>query len=123
MALAAIETFLHDYFDALHTQKPCVFGRVFHPHATLYSQQDGVTTIRPLSEYREIVANRASPASLGQPRDEHVLMVDKLSDSMAVARVRLRLFDNIMEDHLNLIQTDEGWRVIAKTYTRVGPAV
>ncbi|HYE52861.1 MAG TPA: nuclear transport factor 2 family protein [Azospirillaceae bacterium] len=122
MVLDEIAHFLSDYFEALYTQDLPIFDRVFHPNSTLYSQQDGETVIRPFAEYREMVVNRSSPASRGQPRSETVLMVDMLSDSMAVARVRLRLFDNIMEDHLNLVRTAEGWRIVAKTFTRVGPA-
>lgn len=121
--LPEIQSFLADYFDALHTQDLAAFDRVFHPGATLYSQQDGVTVIRPLPEYRSVVAGRASPASVHQPRDETVLMVDMLSDCMALAKVRLRLFDNIMEDHLNMIRTEVGWSIIAKTFTRVRSAI
>lgn len=120
LGLEEIRSFLIDYFDALHTQDLSTFDRVFHPGATLYSQQDGVTVIRPLPEYRAIVAGRASPASVRQPRDETVLMIDMLSDCMALAKVRLRLFDNLMEDHLNMIRTDAGWSIIAKTFTKVG---
>lgn len=122
MILTEIEAFLSDYFEALYTQDLAIFDRVFHPEATLYSRQDGATVIRPVGEYREIVINRASPASREQPRDEKVLLVDLLSDSMALAKVRLRLFDSIMEDHLNMIRTDDGWRIIAKTFTRAGAA-
>lgn len=119
--IAEIEAFLSKYFEALHTQDPSLFDEVFHPDGTLYSRQDGATVIRPVAEYRQIVLDRASPASAGQPRDERVAMVDVLSDTMAVAKVRLRLFDNIMEDHLNMIRDERGWRIIAKTFTRVGP--
>lgn len=120
--LTELQTFLSDYFEALHTQDLAIFDRVFHPEATLYSRQDGMTVIRPLAEYREMVINRASPASVAQPRDETVVMVDMLSDTMGLAKVRLRLFDNMMEDHLNLIRIEDGWRIIAKTFTRIGRA-
>ena len=122
MILTELEAFLSDYFEALYTQDLAIFDRVFHPQATLYSRQDGATVVRPVGEYRQIVMNRASPASRGQPREEKVLMVDLLSDCMSLAKVRLRLFDSIMEDHLNMIRTDDGWRIIAKTFTRAGAA-
>ena len=119
---AEIETFLSDYFEVLYTQDLDLFGRVFLPESVLYSQADGVTTVRPFSVYRDILANRASPESLGQPRHEEVKMIDILSPEMALVRVQLRLFDSIMADHLCLLHTDKGWRIAAKTYTRVGPA-
>jgi len=45
-------------------------------------------------------------------------MVDLLSPTMAVVKVRLRLFDNIMEDHLNLMKHDGRWMIYAKHYYR-----
>jgi hypothetical protein len=119
---AEIETFLSDYFEVLYTQDLDLFGRVFLPESVLYSQADGVTTVRPISVYRDILAHSASPESLGQPRHEEVKMIDILSPEMALVRVQLRLFDSIMADHLCLLHTDKGWRIAAKTYTRVGPA-
>jgi hypothetical protein len=71
-----------------------------------------------MPQYREIVRQRQSPQSKGAPRQEEVLMVDLLSPTMAVAKVRLRLFDNIMEDHLNLMKHEGRWMVYAKHYYR-----
>jgi hypothetical protein len=42
---------------------------------------------------------------------------------MALVKVRLRLFDNIMEDHLNLMQHEGRWMIYAKHFHRVGSAV
>jgi hypothetical protein len=117
---SGIENFLSVYFEALHTQDLALFDRVFHPSVVLYSMQDGALTVRPFAEYRTMVAGRASPASQGQPRDEHILFIDMLSSDMAVAKVRLRLFGNIMEDHLCLMKGDMGWQVYSKFFHRAG---
>lgn len=122
MALLEIDAFLADYFEALYTQNLDLFDRVFHSSSVLYSAQNGTVTVRPIAEYRNIVANRASPQSVSQPRAESVLTVDLLSPDMAVVKVRLRLFDGIMEDHLNIMRTADGWRIFAKFYTRAGDA-
>ena len=42
---------------------------------------------------------------------------------MVTVKVRLRLFDSMMEDHLNLMQHQGRWRVYAKHFTRAGSAV
>jgi hypothetical protein len=70
-----------------------------------------------------MVQGRKSPASGGFPRDEQVLTLDVLSPTMALVKVRLRLFDNIMEDHLNLMQHEGRWMIYAKHFHRVGSAV
>ncbi|MEO2219471.1 nuclear transport factor 2 family protein [Chromobacterium vaccinii] len=122
MAQQNIQAFLNDYFDVLQNQDLDLFDRVFHPDCMLYSQQDGATTRRSFAEYRQMVAGRQSPQAGGHPRQDQVVMVDQLSDTMALAKVRLRLFDNIMVDYLNLMQVDGKWRIFAKLFYREGPA-
>ncbi|NAW97901.1 nuclear transport factor 2 family protein [Vibrio sp. V23_P3S9T160] len=117
-----ISQFLDSYFEALYTQDLALLDKVFLDESVLFSQTDNETIVRPFSLYRDIVENRASPESMAQPRDEEVTMIDILSDNMALARVRLRLFDSIMLDHLCLLKTATGWKIAAKTFTRYGPA-
>jgi len=123
MTIDAIRAFLKDYFEVLQTQDMALFDRVFHPGCVLYSSQDGQEVVRPYAEYRQMVQGRASPQSKGSPRDEQILLIDLLSPNMAVAKVRLRLFDNIMEDHLNLMCHQGRWMVYAKHFHRAGSAV
>ena len=123
MLIDELRAFLNDYFEVLQTQDMALFDRVFHQDCVLYSAQDGQLVVRPYAVYREMVQGRKSPASGGYPRDEQVLMMDVLSPTMATVKVRLRLFDNIMEDHLNLMHHEGRWRVYAKHFTRAGSAV
>ncbi|MEO9383129.1 nuclear transport factor 2 family protein [Chromobacterium phragmitis] len=122
MAPQDIQAFLKQYFDVLQNQDLALFDRIFHPDCMLYSQQDGITTRRSFSEYRLMVAGRQSPQAAGHPRAEQVVMVDRLSDTMALAKVRLRLFDNIMVDYLNLMKVEGEWRIFAKLFYREGKA-
>ena len=41
---------------------------------------------------------------------------------MALVKVRVRLFDHIMEDHLNLMLHEGRWMIFAKHFSRVGSA-
>lgn len=122
MIVNEIQAFLKDYFEVLQTQDMALFDRVFHPEGVLYSSQDGAVTVRPVPIYRDIVRQRPSPQSQGASRQEEVLLVDLLSPTMAVVKVRLRLVDNIMEDHLNLMKHDGRWMIYAKHYYRAGAA-
>ena len=122
MLIKEIQTFLEAYFEVLQTQDIALFDRVFHKDCVLYSQQDGTLVVRPFLAYREMVQGRASPASGGHPRNEEILLVDFLSPTMAIAKVRLRLFNNIMEDHLNLMKHEGQWMIYAKHFYRVGSA-
>lgn len=79
--------------------------------------------VRPRPEYRAMVQGRASPQSGGFPRDDEILMIDVLSPDMALAKVRLRLFDNTMVDYLNLMKIDGRWCIVAKHFHRAGSAL
>ena len=123
MLIDDLRAFLADYFEVLQTQDMALFDRVFHKDCVLYSQQDGQQVVRPYAAYRDMVQGRQSPASGAYPRDEQILLLDVLSPTMALVKVRLRLFDNIMEDHLNLMLHEGRWMIYAKHFSRVGSAV
>jgi hypothetical protein len=120
MLIDEIRSFLNDYFEVLQTQDLQIFDRVFHKDCVLYSEQDGAMVVRPFAAYREMVQGREAPVKGNFPRSEELLMADFLSPTMAVVKVRLRLFNNIMEDHLNLMKHEGHWMIYAKHFYRVG---
>lgn len=120
MPIDEIRAFLNDYFEVLQTQDMALFERVFHKDCVLFSQQDGVQVTRPFAAYRDMVQGREAPAKGNFPRQEELLLVDFLSPTMAVLKVRLRLFNNIMEDHLNVMRHEGRWMIYAKHFYRVG---
>ena len=121
MVVDEIKSMLQNYFDVLQTQEMVKFDKVFYPKCVLYSAQDGVIVARTLDEYRAMVQGRKSPQSIGSPRSDEVLMIDVISTEMALAKVRLRLLDNIMVDYLNLMKIDGQWMVVAKHFHRAEP--
>lgn len=119
---AAINKLLDDYFDVLHFQDMALFDRVFHPECVLYSAQGGELSIRPYAVYREAVANRKSPAELGESRNDSVLMFDQISPTLALVKPQLTMFGGLMQDYLNLVYLDGQWWVMAKMWEKVGEA-
>ncbi len=117
-----IRAMLERYFDVLQTQDLNEFDKVFNSNSVLYSAQDGNFVVRPFQEYREMVKNRKSPVEMGSGRKDEVVFLDILSDTMAFAKVRLQLFDNIMVDYLNLVKVDGNWSIVSKLFYREGPA-
>ena len=118
----AIQKFVHDYFDVMHFQDMDLFDRVFHKECVLYSAQTGELNIRPYSIYREAVANRQSPAELGNARDDRVLMFDQVSPTLALVKPQLQMFGGVMQDYLNLIFLDGQWWIISKLWEKVADA-
>lgn len=123
MIVDEIRDFLDSYFEVLQNQDLALFDRIFYRDCVLYSQQDGITVVRPLPEYRNIVEGRKSPLSGGFARSDEVLMIDVLSQEMALAKVRLRLFDNTVVDYLNLMKINGQWQIVAKHVYREGRAI
>jgi len=118
----AIQKFVHDYFDVMHFQDMDLFDRVFHTECVLYSAQTGELNIRPYSLYREAVANRQSPAELGNARDDRVLMFDQVSPTLAIVKPQLQMFGGVMQDYLNLVFLDGQWWIISKLWEKVADA-
>lgn len=117
-----IQRFIADYFEVIHAQDMDLFDKVFHKDCVLYSGQGGELAVRPFALYREQVANRQSPKELGNTRRDEILMVDQISDTLAVVKCQLEMFGGVMQDFLNIVKLDGRWIIVAKTYERVGDA-
>lgn len=122
IADAGIRQLISHYFDVMHFQNMELFDRVFHRDCVLYSAQGGELSIRPYPIYREQVANRESPATLGNVRDDRVLDSDQVSSTLAWVKPQLQMFGGVMQDYLNLVFLDGQWWVMAKMWERVGDA-
>lgn len=110
--LSAVDT----YFRGIYHCDVTLLDEVFHPASSLFDVDEGVVTVDPYPVWREVVANRASPASAGHARTEEVLMIDWLSDAAAVVRLRLRAIDSIFVDHLSFVDGPNGWQIVAKAW-------
>jgi 3',5'-cyclic AMP phosphodiesterase CpdA len=119
---SAIKKLLSDYFDVMHHQDMSVFDNVFHKNCALYSTQTGELSLRPYDVYRDVVADRESPSSLGNARRDKVLMFDQVSATLALVKVQLEMFGGVMQDYLNIVYLDGQWWIMAKMWERVGDA-
>ena len=117
---AGIQKLMDDYFEVMHHQDMELFDKVFHKDCCLYSAQGGEISLRPYAIYREAVAARQSPASLGNPRKDEILDFDQISDTLAWVKPQLQMFGGIMQDYLNLVFLDGQWWIMAKMWEKVG---
>jgi len=104
------------YFRALHACDVTLLDEVFHPASTLFDVDESVVTVDPYLAWREVVANRPSPASVGQARIDEIVAIDWLSDDAASVRVRLQVLDSIFVDHLSFVRGPDGWQIVAKVW-------
>jgi hypothetical protein len=110
--LAAVDI----YFRALHACDVTLLDQVFLPASSLFDVDEGAIVVDPYPAWREVVANRASPASVGQERQEEVVSVTWLSEKAASVHVRLRVLSSIFVDHLSFVDGPDGWRIVAKVW-------
>jgi hypothetical protein len=104
------------YFDVMHECDLEKFDRIFHPTSSLFTANGGVLTLRPFAQYRAEIEKRTPPKTLGQPREEAILSINVLSPEIALAQVRVRIFEKIFIDNLNLLKIDGSWMIVAKIY-------
>jgi len=105
------------YFDAIYDCDVEKLDSVFHASSSLFDADEGKIFVDPIASFREDVANRPSPASVNQRREEEVLLVDFLSAKSATVKLRLRAHDNIFVDHLSFVlDENQDWKIVAKVW-------
>ena len=111
---------MENYFEVLHSQDMELFDIDFHPECVLYGVVDGALNVWPFAGYREAVAARQSPHSLGEKRHEEILLFDQISDTAAMVKPQLQMFGGVMRDYLSLSCIEGKWWIVAKLWERVG---
>jgi hypothetical protein len=104
------------YFRALYACDVSLLDAVFHPASTLFDVDEGAIVVDPFPAWREVVANRPSPKSVGQQRDEEIVSITWLSEKAASVHVQLRVLNSIFVDHLSFVNGPDGWRIVAKVW-------
>ncbi len=73
-------------------------------------------TAMPIQEYRAIIEKRVSPASVQQVRQDEIIMIDVLSPTAAVVKVKLQIHDKTFIDHLNFALVGDKFKIVAKVW-------
>ncbi len=104
------------YFDALYYCDTEKLNAVFHAASSLFDADEGKIFVEPIESFSTDVGGRVSPASKGQAREDEILMVDWLSPSSALVKIRLRAHQNVFVDHLGFVKGPEGWKIVSKIW-------
>jgi hypothetical protein len=115
-AEAAIRALLRDYFDGLHFSDAQRLGRVFHASAMYACATSGTLQLLDMAAYLAVVAQRPSPASLGQPRADEIVSIEMAGPVTALARVHCAIAPKRFTDLLTLVRVDGEWRILAKVF-------
>jgi hypothetical protein len=104
------------YFDLMHDADVARFETVFRPTAQLHGFREGEMTLITAATYKELLASRPSPKSVGAPREEAILLMDFASDSQALVKVRVRINTIVYVDYLTYHRIDGTWLITSKGF-------
>ncbi len=106
------------YCDLMYDCDVSKFDRVFAATSQLHGFREGQMHCWPAAQYKEVLAGRTSPKTLGSQREEQLLMLDITSPTQALAKVRVRINDMVFVDYLSYHKIDNTWLVTSKAYHR-----
>ena len=109
---------LQRYFNLMYDCDVSHFDHVFASTAQLHGFREGQMSCWPAAQYKQVLAGRTSPKTLGAPRDEQILLLDFSSASQALAKVRVQINDMVFVDYLCYHKIDGTWLVTSKAYHR-----
>jgi hypothetical protein len=110
----AVVALIEDYFHLAYEPRSRDFNKVFHPACLVQWLQDGQLQTLSSVDYAELIHGRPSPASTGAPRDEAILSLDNISDSLATATVRVRIGNRLFNDHFIMHRVEGVWLIATK---------
>ncbi len=112
----ALRAQLQHYFDGLYHSDVSRLSLVFHPQAIYACVIDGSLLHYRMDQYFPIVAQRPSPASHGEPRQDDILDITQLGPVTAYTRVRCAIAPKKFDDILSWIYLDGRWQIISKVF-------
>jgi len=117
MNIQSLEKAINTYLDMIYFCDTEKLDSLFHPASSLFDADNGEIFVDPIKNFRQDVATRPSPASVGQTREEELILIDYLSIKSATVKLRLRAHNNIFVDHLNFILNEKNeWKIVAKVW-------
>jgi Putative lumazine-binding len=114
--VVSLRAALHRYFDLMYDCDLSRFDEVFAPTVQLHGFRDGVMQCWPGVVYRNILAKRESPKSLGAPREETLLLLDFASPTQALTKVRVRIVNMMFVDYLTWHRIENEWLITSKGF-------
>ena len=114
--VTSLHSALQRYLDLMYDCDISRFDDVFAPTVQLHGFRDGAMQCWPAGVYRDILAKRQSPKSLGAPREDALLLLDFASATQALIKVRVRIATMLFIDYLTWHRIDGRWLITSKGF-------
>lgn len=114
--LQAVASAIDGYFDLMYHANDRQFPEVFHDACLIHGKREDALVAWPAAEFRAIMRNRPSPASMNAPRDQQILNIELTASDLAAARVRVRIGQTCFVDHLIFHSFAGKWLITSKAF-------
>ena len=111
-----IEKVIKTYFDLLYKGDKDLIERVFLPEASVSSLFNGKIVKIDMDGFRKRIAERQSPESIGEIRDDKIISIDIFSPTTAMVKVKCKILHNNYLDYLSLFKVSGKWKIISKVF-------
>ena len=111
-----IEKVIKTYFDLLYKGDRDLIETVFLPEANVSSLYNDEIIKIDVDGFRKRIAERKSPESIGEMRDDKIIMIDISSPTSAMVKVKCNILHNNYIDYLSLFKVSGKWKIISKVF-------
>jgi hypothetical protein len=115
--LEALRTATQTYLDGLYEGDADKIATVFLPTSALTQAYEDDLKITPRDAWLDAVRTRPSPQARGLTRDDHILTIDLISDTLALVKVKCQMPPRYFTDLLNFVKINGKWVVAQKVFT------
>ena len=114
--IGEIEKVIKTYFDLLYKGEKDLIESVFLPEANVSSLYNDKIIKIDMEGFRKRIAERKSPESIGEMRDDKIIMIDISSPTTAMVKVKCNILHNNYIDYLSLLKVSGKWKIISKVF-------
>jgi len=111
-----IEKVIQKYFDLLYIGNEDLIETVFLPEANVSSLYNDKIVKIDMDGFRKRITERKSPESIGEIRDDKIIMIDISSPNTAMVKVKCNILHNNYIDYLSLFKVSGKWKIISKVF-------
>lgn len=108
------------YFGGLYDGDLNLLKQIFNEGTLLFGDVKGQPYAKTLDQYLDGVKNRQSPKDSGKPFKGEIISI-KVVNSIAVAEVKVKMYDFNYYDILSFHQINGKWLIVSKMLTDVTP--
>ena len=105
------------YFDGLYRADPLTLRSILHDDLGYANATRGEYVAKDLENYLDDVGSRVPPDQAGDTRNPKVFQIEKVGEHIVFVRATMSMMGRDYDDALTLIDTEDGWRIIAKVFS------